>query len=272
MARISKYQFDQNVTKEDFVIGSDGQTKKTRNFKLEDLTEFFAKQQAILGNKFHYVYNQGTSDYIVGAGELSFNNKSIAQTPFSGVNEIYINSNNSSGFDISDYLQVLSENYGVLELFNSENVTYFGFFRILNINVLQNNVIKLDVEVFSSNGYIEGGNVAVLSSSYSSKIRFLDDVEDVSIENTQDRDLLVWDNVNSNWVNSKVLKDVYLEEAQVSKDIKTPIIHSGIIATPKIINEDAYIQENYNAFLFAPVSINSTITVGNGSDLKIIDL
>ena len=55
MARISKYKFDENVTENDFVIGSDGTTKKTRNFKLDDLTNFFAKQQEILGNKFSSV-------------------------------------------------------------------------------------------------------------------------------------------------------------------------------------------------------------------------
>lgn len=41
MARISKYNFDQDVTKEDFVIGTDSQTKVTRNYKLEDILDLF---------------------------------------------------------------------------------------------------------------------------------------------------------------------------------------------------------------------------------------
>ena len=57
MARISKYKIDTDVTKDDFVIGSDGGTKVTRNYKLEDLTSFFSKQQEILGNKFIYEYD-----------------------------------------------------------------------------------------------------------------------------------------------------------------------------------------------------------------------
>ena len=55
MARISKYKFDENVTKDDFVIGSDGPTKLTRNYKLETLANFFGKQDQILGDKFAYV-------------------------------------------------------------------------------------------------------------------------------------------------------------------------------------------------------------------------
>ena len=58
MARISKYRFDQEVTYSDFVIGSDGQTRKTRNYLLSDLTDFFGKQDAIQGNKFAYEYKQ----------------------------------------------------------------------------------------------------------------------------------------------------------------------------------------------------------------------
>lgn len=41
MARISKYNFDQDVTKDDFVIGTDSQTKVTRNYKLEDILDLF---------------------------------------------------------------------------------------------------------------------------------------------------------------------------------------------------------------------------------------
>jgi hypothetical protein len=41
MARINKYGFDQNVTKDDFVIGSDSQTKVTKNYKLQDILDLF---------------------------------------------------------------------------------------------------------------------------------------------------------------------------------------------------------------------------------------
>jgi hypothetical protein len=167
MARISKYQFDQNVTKEDFVIGSDGQTKKTRNFKLDDLTTFFGKQDAILGDKFAYVYKQAGNQIQLSQGEISFNNKAFLQTPFSGITDIYINSYNQSGNNIYDYLQALYNNDGVLEIFNSENSTYFGVFRIQSINIVATDVIRISVDVVSSNGYTTGGQVINISGTYS---------------------------------------------------------------------------------------------------------
>lgn len=43
MARISKYKFDQDVTVDDFVIGTDSQTKATKNFKLQDVIDLFGE-------------------------------------------------------------------------------------------------------------------------------------------------------------------------------------------------------------------------------------
>ena len=48
MARISRYDFDISVSKEDKLIGTDSGGSTTKNFKLEDLTTFFSKQQEIL--------------------------------------------------------------------------------------------------------------------------------------------------------------------------------------------------------------------------------
>ena len=89
MARISKYQFDQDVTKEDFVIGSDSQTKRTRNYKLGDIADFLGTQDVILGNKFSYTYDQVSPYTGLQEGEISFNNNNITNTPFSARNSLY---------------------------------------------------------------------------------------------------------------------------------------------------------------------------------------
>ena len=166
MARISKYRFDQEVTSSDFVIGSDGQTRKTRNYLLSDLTGFFGQQDLIQGNKFVYVYKQ-TKDYEnLTKGELSFNNKSEVNTTFSGITTVYINRNNLSNNDIYDYLIELRDNDGVMYLFNGSNSTQFGIYRIQTINILSGDVIEMNVDVLSSNGTITVDDNAVISVLY----------------------------------------------------------------------------------------------------------
>lgn len=173
MARISKYQFDSDVTKDDFVIGSDGRTKKTRNYKLEDLTGFFGKQDAILGDKFAFIYDQTPNQIDIGSGKCSFNNKNINNTPFSGVNEIYISRYNTSSNDVYDFLIASYAGDATLELRKGNDTTNYGVFRMQSVNLLSNDVIRLNVDMISSNGTISGGNVITFSTVYASSDKTL---------------------------------------------------------------------------------------------------
>lgn len=167
MARISKYQFDQTVTGDDFVIGSDGITKKTRNYRLTDLTEYFAKQGAIQGNKFAYQYAQSLDYANLTKGLISFNNKSTVNTPFSGVSSVYLNRVNGDGNDVYNYLEELRSNAAAMYIFNGSNSTQFGIYRIQSLNIFSGDVIRLNVDLLSSNGTITQDDIAVISVLYS---------------------------------------------------------------------------------------------------------
>lgn len=167
MARISKYQFDQNITKEDFVIGSDGITKRTRNYKIEDLTKFLGVQQEILGDKFAYTYIR-TSDFDqIPGGKLTFNNYTQAQTLFSDITSVYLNRYNAFGDDVYNYLVETEDSDGVLNIHNGNATTNFGAFSISAVNLIGNNVIKLDVNVLANNGFITDVDPAVISVVFS---------------------------------------------------------------------------------------------------------
>lgn len=66
MARISKYKFDQDVTKDDFVIGTDSQTKITKNFKLADIIELFYADKGIIDR-----LEEIESQFILTNGEIT---------------------------------------------------------------------------------------------------------------------------------------------------------------------------------------------------------
>ena len=66
MARISKYKFDQDVTKDDFVIGTDSQTKVTKNFKLADVIELFYADKGIIDR-----IEEIESQFILTNGEIT---------------------------------------------------------------------------------------------------------------------------------------------------------------------------------------------------------
>jgi len=166
MARISKYQFDQKVTKDDFVIGSDSQTKKTRNYKLEDLAEFFGTQDAVLGNKFSYTYDQQSQFGNLNEGFISFNNRNITNTPFSGVTTIYLNRYNNSGNDVYVFLQKIRDTDSILTIHSNLNNTKLGVYTVQTVNILDNDVIFLNVNARVANGTITGGEPLLIEADF----------------------------------------------------------------------------------------------------------
>lgn len=167
MARISKYNLDTEVTKDDFLIGSDGVTKATRNYKINDLTDFFSKEDIILGDKFSYTYDQSSTLANLGTGKISFNNKNITNTPLASTTNIYFNRYNSSGNDVYDYIVAAYQGDGFLRLHLANNSVYFGVFRLHSVNFYENDVINLSVSSVSSNGYVTGGDLISMSVNYS---------------------------------------------------------------------------------------------------------
>jgi hypothetical protein len=162
MARISNYAFDTNVNRQDFVFGTDSSTNGTKNFKFVDLTEFFAQQQEILGNKFAYKYIS-ISDYSnLAAAQLSFN-VTTSTVNFSAITDIYIYKINAHAVDIEAYLTEIKTAGGALTIFNGAQTTSFGVFKITNISTHSTNVLRLQVTVISKNGSIQDKNLANVS-------------------------------------------------------------------------------------------------------------
>jgi hypothetical protein len=167
MAKISAYQFDSKVTKDDFVIGSDYATKFTRNYKLQDIANFFGTLQPILGDKFAYIYDQSDAYFELSQQEISFNNKAQLNTQFSGVTEIYLHKLNDTDVDVTSYFQSLL-NEGTLRINNGSRTTDYGVYRVQGVEALQNNVLKISVDLLLSNGTITNGDPAVISADISS--------------------------------------------------------------------------------------------------------
>lgn len=171
MARISTYTFDQNVTKNDFVIGSDYATNFTRNYKLENLAKFFGTQQATLGDKFAYIYDQSSDYSSLSTQAASFNNRSQVNTQFSGITEIYVYKYNDLNVDVTTFFNSVYEN-AVLKLNNGYRTTDYGIYRVQGVESIPNDVLKISVDLLLSNGTITDGETIVFSAGYQTDKHF----------------------------------------------------------------------------------------------------
>ena len=171
MARISRYQFDEIVNPSDFVIGTDNATNFTRNYKLEDLAKFFGKQQALLGDKFAYTYNQFADYKDLLKTEMSFSNKSEVNTTFLGATKLYFNPINDVEENITTFFQSIQTN-GVLRLHNTSRTTDYGIYRVQAINTIENNVLEIVVDLLIGNGTVQDGDTVACSSTFFSDVHY----------------------------------------------------------------------------------------------------
>jgi hypothetical protein len=162
MSRISTYKFDQTVTKNDFVIGSDSTTKYTRNYKLQDLASFFGKLQSVLGDKFAYIYDQSLAFDELEKQNITFNNRTQLNTQFSGITDIYINKTNDLNVDVTPYFESLLGG-SFLKINNGTKTTEYGIYRIQSVQDYNQDILLLSVFVFFSNGTKTDSDVAVIS-------------------------------------------------------------------------------------------------------------
>ena len=172
MARISTYIFDSDVTKNDYVIGSDYASKRTRNYKLEDLSRFFGSQQPTLGDKFVYEYDQTSPIDALRQAKGSLSNKSQLNTLFSGVQSIYLNKLNDISVDVTSFFESIRED-GVLRVHNGFRTTDYGIYRVQSVNPMANGVLEIVVDLLQSNGSITDGESLVFSSSFTLKDKTL---------------------------------------------------------------------------------------------------
>ena len=112
------------------------------------------------------MYDQVTAYADLAAGKISFNNRNITNTPFSGVTTIYINKLNLSGNDVTDYMQAVYAAGGSLQINNAATSTYFGVYRIQGISAVNADVLSLTVDVIASNGTTTSLDTLTLSGVY----------------------------------------------------------------------------------------------------------
>jgi len=102
MARISKYDFDTSISKEDKFLGTDASGSTTKNFKVEDLAEFLNSSSLISVNGqvvFKLVSTSGVS-----TGEFKANSNT-----FSNVTSFDFSTINTNSQNILNYLQFFED-------------------------------------------------------------------------------------------------------------------------------------------------------------------
>jgi hypothetical protein len=169
MTKIASYTLEQQISTEDFLIGSEAITNITRNYKVGNLADFLGTQQAVLGDKFVYQYKRSPLYKDLQSTQISFATNYQANTLFSDISVIYIHPVNETNVNIISFLEKVRDG-GLLKLVNKNRVTDFGMYRVQEIDTIQNGVLELVVDLQLGNGYLNDDDyVAILANAPADK-------------------------------------------------------------------------------------------------------
>jgi len=128
MARISTYQKDTSVTKNDKVIGTDSTGSVTKNFKLQDIAGFLRNTNSV-GIATQLNFKFVTSNRTIQT--ISFDALGGNNTTFDNVTEFVLSKFDSENNNISEYLKTYRGNELLIVQLN--DYSNFGSFNINSI-------------------------------------------------------------------------------------------------------------------------------------------
>ena len=127
MARISTYQRDTVVTKNDKVIGTDSSGSITKNFKLEDIAGFFSSTNAIgIATQFNFKFVTSNR----GVQTISFDPLAAGDT-FDNVTSFVLSKFDANNNNISEYLKTYASKQIVIV--RLDDYSNFGLFDVASV-------------------------------------------------------------------------------------------------------------------------------------------
>jgi len=155
MARISRYDFDISVSKEDKLIGTDSGGSTTKNFKLEDIGKFLNSASLISVNG-QIVFE--LTDSNISKGKFKAN-----ATSFSNVTSFEFSSVNVNDQDISDYLEFF-DNQNIL-ITQSDNQNNYAHYTLTNFTANTSSVVFTVAFLEGNGSLIQEKNYAMSFST-----------------------------------------------------------------------------------------------------------
>lgn len=127
MARISTYQRDTVVTKNDKVIGTDSSGSITKNFKLEDISGFFSNTNAIgIATQFNFKFVTSNRDIQT----ISFDPLAPGNT-FNNVTSFVLSKFDANNNNVSEYLKTYATKQIVIV--RLDDYSNFGLFDVVSV-------------------------------------------------------------------------------------------------------------------------------------------
>ena len=159
MARIETYPLDSNITVNDYVIGTDGDSlNATKNYKILTFLNYLGDMYNLNSTDLLFNYNNVDLNNVIN-GQVSTNNYQDGTILMSGVTNIYVSKVTTFGQLVDNIINTIgSENLTIMftDMGNRNNL---GIFTVNSTSDVNANTIDMSVTSSTSVGSISAGKV-----------------------------------------------------------------------------------------------------------------
>jgi len=159
MPRIETYPLDYNITINDYVIGTDGDSlNATKNYKVLTFLDYLGTMYNLNSTDLLFTYNNVPSSS-VGQGQVSTNNFADSTILMSGVNNIYVSKITAFGQLVDDIINTIGTEGITIMFTDMGNRNNLGIFTVASTADVDANTINMTVSSTTAVGSIVAGRV-----------------------------------------------------------------------------------------------------------------
>lgn len=157
MARISQYEQDGTLNKQDKVLGTDSDTGATKNYTIDSILSFVNTENLVeIFDGAAYTFQSYVDPTDDPEGVINLNAGGATATAFSAINRIYVSVKDGRGQSLVEYLENAQNDF--IKISKTDNLNQFGIYEVDNIVTYGDGTYRrLDVTPRGTNGTITVG-------------------------------------------------------------------------------------------------------------------
>ena len=157
MARISQYEQDGTLNKQDKVLGTDSATGATKNYTIDSILSFVNTENLVeIFDGAAYTFQSYVDPADDPEGVINLNAGGATATAFSAINRIYVSVKDGKGQSLVEYLENAQNDF--IKISKTDNLNQFGIYEVDNIVTYGDGTYRrLDVTPRGTNGTLTVG-------------------------------------------------------------------------------------------------------------------
>ena len=157
MARISQYEQDGTLNRQDKVLGTDSDTGATKNYTIDSILSFVNTENLVeIFDGAAYTFQSYVDPTDDPEGVINLNAGGATATAFSAINRIYVSIKDGKGQSLVEYLENAQNDF--IKISKTDNLNQFGIYEVDNIVTYGDGTYRrLDVTPRGTNGTLTVG-------------------------------------------------------------------------------------------------------------------